>query len=80
MVYRVVLLSGTARNAVLSRFRGTSTNQRRFLSSPLPSHANNHGLIVGVYESEPGHEIELTNLGEVIDKRTDGKLTQNLVM
>jgi hypothetical protein len=36
-------------------------------------------LIVGVYESEHD-QVELTNVGKVIDERTDGKLSENLVM
>ena len=81
MVYTVFLQSGT------TRLNGSIfTNQiKRFISSSFPSlvnktNASEQGLIVGVYESEHGHEVEWTNLGKIIDERTEGKLTQNLVI
>jgi hypothetical protein len=42
MVYRVILLAGAARNAVLSRFIGSTgySNGRRFLRSSVQSLAN----------------------------------------
>ncbi|CAB3981658.1 cytosol aminopeptidase, partial [Paramuricea clavata] len=86
MIYRVVLQAGVARNAILSRFIGSTgySNWRRFLCSSVQSLANKTngskpGLIVGVYESEH-NQVELTNVGKVIDERTDGKLSENLLI
>ena len=57
--------------------------QASYISNMLAkfqTNASKHGLIVGVYESEHDQEVELTNVGKKIDERTEGKLSQNLLM